>query len=75
MHKPLYLLFPLVLALHGCVVAYDAMRTEAENNCKQKVIADRDECMKRLVPHNYDQYERDRQKISNARPSVSNSPP
>ncbi|MEO7496132.1 MAG: hypothetical protein ABIT83_22890 [Massilia sp.] len=74
MDKSLLLVLPFVLILPGCSVGYDMMRDHAERDCKQKVIADRDECMKRLVPNDYDKYQRDSDKIRKERPTTSTPP-
>jgi hypothetical protein len=53
----------VMLSTSGCSVLYDIGQDANSDRCqKMPLIEDRDACMKRIGP-NYEQYERDRQKL------------
>jgi hypothetical protein len=73
MLKFIFLLLPIVVPMSGCALGYDSLRSEAQNNCRQKVISDHDECLRRTAQPSFEEYQRarDKQKISDRRAVVA----
>ena len=76
MNKLVFILIPFVLPLSGCAFAYDVLRSEAEYACRNKVIADRDECLRRSAQPSFEEYQRqrERKKIKDQRDATSTPP-
>jgi hypothetical protein len=54
----------VMLSACGCSVLYDIGQDNNSDRCNKKpLIEDRDACLKQRVGPNYEQYERDRQKL------------
>jgi hypothetical protein len=65
MRIPAALLYlAVILSTSGCGVLYDIGQEVNSDRCdKMPLIEDRNACMKQRIGPNYEQYERDRQKL------------
>jgi hypothetical protein len=64
MKKTILFLLPLVCALSGCELLYDVQQDRTEDGCKRLLQPDeRAACLKRNQT-SYDQYERDRVRLT-----------